>query len=332
MRNVSAARVLVVDDEPELRELLADALSSEELEVVTAASGAEAIDLAGRFRPDMVITDVRLGDCNGLEVIDRLRSDQSEIPALVITGYGDAAVLAEASRRRPVDVLIKPVDVERLRSAVREELARQAKYRRLHTRTRRLRTLARNINSQRRNAQRRLDTACAELTAACRNLSGRVATQEEVINLQNELLAAGSEDDVFGSLFRAFVRRSGVVFGVAMLCDEAAELSVVGRFGVPQPDSSAFCRALIQPLVDKMLAHPRCLLMEADDSRELFPEPIRRYLPGLSTLAVPLMLSADEMIGMVVFYRKGEQPFTDEDVGFAELVAAPTAAAIRRSA
>jgi DNA-binding response OmpR family regulator len=331
MRNAKAANVLVVDDEPELRELLTDALSCADIRVLTAASGAEAVAVAKRNCPDILITDLRLGDCTGLDVIDKLRSGRSQMPAVVITGYGDPAMLTEASRRRPVDVMIKPLDILRLKAAIHDELARQAQYRRLHTRTRRLRSLARTINLQRKSAIRQLDTACEELTAAYRTLSGQAAMHQTVICYQNELLSAADDDDVFASLFRTFVRRSGAVFGVAMVCDADAELRIIGRFGVPQPDSVTFCRALVEPLVNTALTDPQCTLMDAGERPELFDERIRKYLPGLSVLVMPLLPSADEMIGMVVLYRKGEQPFTDEDLAFAEFISIPTAVAIRRN-
>jgi len=331
MSRRKAAKVLVVDDEPQLRELLTDALSGPEVRVMAAASGAEALDLAGRDRPDIVVADIRLSDSNGLEVIDKLRAGRDEMPAVVITGYGDAKLLTEASRRRPVDVMTKPLDIERLRAAIREELARQAQYRRLCSRTRRLRSLAKSISRRRRGDISRLDAACAELTSAYRSLSDQMTIQQWLINYQNELIGARNDDDIFAALFRTFVRRSGAVFGVAMVTDADAELCIMGRFGVPQPDPITFCRALVAPAVDAVLVDPSCALIEADEKPELFPEAIRRYLPGLTILALPLMPSSGEIIGLVVLYRKGEQPFTSDDMAFAELISIPTAMAISRN-
>ncbi len=331
MADPTTARVLVVDDEPELRELLADALGASDMRVLTAASGREAIDLAGRETPDLVITDISLGDASGLDVLDHLRSGGADIPAVVITGHRDAALLTEASRRRPVEVMIKPLDVLRLRDAVRGELARRARARRLDSRARRLRRLARSINHQRKQVEHRLDTTCADLTSAYRTLSGQLALQQAVINYQSALIAARNDDDVFRSLFRTLVRRSGGLFGVALVCDANAELQMVGRFGVPQPDSPNFCQALAKPAVADILSEPRCSLVDAGEQPELFDERVRRYLPGVSILAVPLLPTAGELIGLVVLYRKGEQPFTDEDVAFAELIATPTALAVRRT-
>ena len=325
------ARVLVVDDEPEICRLLVDALGGEDVEVSAAASGREAIRLAGRRRPDVLVTDMLLGDCNGLEVIDRVREAVGDVPAVLITGYGDAATFGEASRRRPVEMMNKPLDLGRLRKVVEGELARQAAERRRRRRTRRLRKLTREVNRERKTVRHELDSTCADLATAYRDLSGQLTLQRSVIVYQRELLSASDDDDVFRTLFHTFVRRSGPVFGVAMVCNEDAELRIAGRFGVPEPDCTRFCKLLSRPVVSLALSEPRCLLLEPGEQDELFDPAIRRYLPGITLLSAPLMPTAGELIGLVTLYRKGEQPFTEADVQLAEIIATPTAVAIRRN-
>lgn len=332
MASSKVARILVVDDEPEVRDLLADALNSSELRVLTAGSGKEAIDLAASQCPDLLIADVRLGDCTGLEVIDSLRRKvHREIPAVVITGYGDAETLTQASRRRPVELMTKPLNLDRLRSTVRRELSRQDQHQHLRHRTRQLRRIARKIQQKGKHAQDQLETTCADLTAAYRTLSGQMSLQQIVIGYQNAMISARDDDSVFAMLFRLFAARTGVVFGAALVCDASAELTVIGRFGVPQPDPLSFCRKLTEPIVDAVLTHPKCLLIDAGDEADLFDESIRRHLPGLTILAVPLIPAPGELIGIGVLYRKGEQPFTDQDVALAELIAYPTAVAVQRN-
>ena len=72
-------RVLVVDDEPSLAELLASVLRYEGWNVVTAGSGAEAVRTAREFRPDAVVLDIMLPDFNGLEVMRRLRAELPQV-------------------------------------------------------------------------------------------------------------------------------------------------------------------------------------------------------------------------------------------------------------
>ena len=325
------ARVLVVDDEPEIRQLLIDALSGAGLEVQVAASGSQAMGLARKGAPDILVADYRLGDCTGLDVIDRLRDLAGDIPAIVITGYGDAAVLAEASHRRPVALMTKPLNVDRLRAAIRRELQRQAALKRSRGRTRQLRLLARRVNQERKSIHRQLQTTCADLATAYRALNGQMALQQVVMQYQRDLLGVSTDDDAFRALFRIFVRGSGPVFGVAMVCDAEARLRIVGRFGVPAPDSQEFCERLSSPMVDLALVEPRCAVIDAGDRADRFDQSIRRYLVGVSVLVVPLIPVQGELIGLVVLYRKGEQPFTDEDLALAEMVAPATAVAVRRN-
>jgi len=324
--------VLVVDDELAMVDLLRDALEGEGLSIETATSGLDAIKLARANPPDIVVTDLMLGDCTGLDVIDSLRADISgDIPAIVITGVGDPETLTEASRCRPVELMTKPLDLDRLRLAIAEELTRRAGYERTKRRHKRLRRLAREINIERKTIQNRLDSTCADLTVAYRTLSSQMACQQVLLAYQREMIAARSDDDVFRSLFRVIVHRTGSVFGVAMVCDSEAQLQIAGRFGVPHPDEVTFCRELCNPLIDMTLVDPKCVLLDTGQRSEIFHESIRKFLPGLSALTMPLIPSPGELIGLVVLYRKGEQPFTDADVELAEAIAPPTAMAVRRN-
>jgi len=325
-------RVLVVDDEADIIELLSDALGDEDFSIETARSGSEAVKCARANAPDIVVTDLMLGDCTGLDVIDSLRADiASDTPAIVITAIGDPATLTEASRCRPVELMTKPLDLDRLRRTIKDELARRAGYERTKDRQKRLRRLAREINIERKIIQDRLDSTCADLTDAYKTLSAQMASQQVLIGYQRELIAARDDDHVFRSLFRVIVHRSGSVFGAALVCDSSAELQIAGRFGVPHPDEISFCRELCDPLIDMTLAEPKCMMLDAGDNSAKFSESIRKFLPGLSVLAIPLIPSPGELIGLIVLYRKGEQPFTDADIELAEMLAAPTALAVRRN-
>ena len=71
--------------------------------------------------------------------------------------------------------------------------------------------------------------------------------------------------------------------------------------------------------------------MDLTEDSERFDESIQKYLVGVSVLAIPLIPSEGEMIGVVFLYRKGEQPFTETDIGLAELLASPSAIAIQRN-
>ena len=314
MPSQQTAQILIVDDEPKLRELLFDALSNDEIAVSVAGSGKEAIELANANRPDIVIADLCLGDCSGLDFIDRLRQDVGDVPAVVITGQGDVASFSEASRCRPLELMTKPLNLDRLRDTISQELHRLAESERSNTQT-----------------ETTLRNTCTELMGAYRDLSGQLMDHQLIIQYQGDLIAGKTDDDVFRAFFRSFVQQSGPMFGIALVCDPNAELRIIGRFGVPKPDSLEFCRLLSEPLTDVILDNPSVQLIETGDEPEAYDESIQPYLPGLSVLAIPLIPLPGEMIGVVLLYRKGEQPFTEEDIVLGRMLSYPTAVAVRRN-
>jgi two-component system, OmpR family, response regulator len=114
--------ILVVEDDSALREFLCTALA-DEFEVAGAVSGEEAVDLARRLRPDVVLLDVMLPGLSGLDVVRMIRSDPSlrDTPVLVMTAFSeiDAGDAEAAGANR---FLAKPFDLQQLTAAVRDLL------------------------------------------------------------------------------------------------------------------------------------------------------------------------------------------------------------------
>jgi two-component system, OmpR family, KDP operon response regulator KdpE len=115
-------RVLVVDDEPQILRALRINLRVREYEVHMASTGAEALEVAGRFPPDLVILDLGLPDLDGVEVIQGLRG-WTKAPIIVLSGRADSTDKVEALDAGADDYITKPFGVEellaRMRAAVR---------------------------------------------------------------------------------------------------------------------------------------------------------------------------------------------------------------------
>ena len=116
-------RVLVVDDEQTLSELVGLALRYEGWEVRTAADGMSAIAAARDFRPDLVVLDVMLPDIDGLEVLRRLRADIERMPVLFLTARDDVTDRIAGLTAGGDDYVTKPFSLEevvaRLRALMR---------------------------------------------------------------------------------------------------------------------------------------------------------------------------------------------------------------------
>ncbi len=117
-----AERILLIDDDESLRRVTEYNLSSAGFQVVTAASGREGVELIGRYSPDLVVTDVQLGDMNGLDILARVKADSPELPVIVITAFGSIEMAVEAMQRGAFTFITKPFDRETLRLSCRKAL------------------------------------------------------------------------------------------------------------------------------------------------------------------------------------------------------------------
>src|SRR3954465_11237516 len=112
------AQVLVVDDEPDLRTLYELTLLREGYRVEAAGTLAEAWNHLDANKFDAVITDMRLPDGQGLELLHRMASEQRAERCIVMTAYGSAENAVEALKAGAFDYLTKPVDLKQFRSVV----------------------------------------------------------------------------------------------------------------------------------------------------------------------------------------------------------------------
>jgi len=126
-------RVLVVDDEPDIRKVVKMTLQKAGYEVLEAENGEKAIEVINygenRLLLDVVICDIRMPKINGVEAVAYFRSNYPRVPLIVLTGFPDADMATSFLRQGVVDYLVKPVEGEKLRSAVaraieQRELAR----------------------------------------------------------------------------------------------------------------------------------------------------------------------------------------------------------------
>src|SRR5690606_2117505 len=107
-------RVLVVDDEPAVREVLAVRIEGWGYGVRTAADLGETERCLAEFAPDVVISDVVLGETSGLELLRRLKAGDPRRPVILITAHGSIDVAVEAMKGGAEDFLTKPLDTTKL--------------------------------------------------------------------------------------------------------------------------------------------------------------------------------------------------------------------------
>jgi len=120
--NKQKSQILIVDDEPDIREVLELTLGRMNLETRTAANLEEARHLLGDFKFDLCLTDMRLPDGNGIELVRHIQEKYSYLPVAVITAFGNMETAVAALKAGAFDFVSKPLDLNDLRNIVRAAL------------------------------------------------------------------------------------------------------------------------------------------------------------------------------------------------------------------
>jgi len=116
-------KILVVDDEEDMRTTLAILLEAEGYSVVTAMNGHGAVERITQEPIDLVVSDIRMPDMDGIELLREVKTRNPLLPVVMVTGYGSAELAVESMKLGAFDYLQKPFDNERLYEVVRSALS-----------------------------------------------------------------------------------------------------------------------------------------------------------------------------------------------------------------
>ena len=119
-------KVLIVDDEPNVRQTFRLALESAGFDVDEARDGTAALDWLARSTCDVVLLDLLMPELGGMEVLRRLRDNGNDVPVVIVTAHGSIPDAVEAMRLGAIDFLAKPLTPDVLRAVVAEVIVRHA--------------------------------------------------------------------------------------------------------------------------------------------------------------------------------------------------------------
>ncbi len=311
------ARVLVVDDEASIADILHEFLASQGHAVTVANSGEQAVARLHEVRPDVVVTDINLPGVSGLHVMREAKRIDAEIAVIVLTGHVSAASAIEALRQGAYDYVTKPFDLEDVQKIVERAVA-----------NRRLRALNRRLVEELRQKNDILQHHEQELRERV-----RVATEQ-----MRTLYETGKEistDLELAPRLQVIVSKAAALTGApaAVLYlrhEETEEARVAAVHGLPQPvsqdDTPHYFRtehALGFPAFEP---RPVRRSSEAGVALELPAYPDRACA---HQLAVPMM-AENVVIGALVVVDKAGG-FTADDETLLDLFASQAAIAVRNS-
>ncbi len=162
--------VLLIDDDASLLRVTEYNLSQGGFTVFAASSGQEGLDTFHKVQPDIVVTDVELGDIDGLEVLKQIKLEQPDIPVIIITAFGSIELAVRAMHMGAFTFIAKPFD----RNALRLSCTKALEMHKLHRRTR---NLTEEINRLTGAAgMETVNTAMAELLQTALKVAESTAT------------------------------------------------------------------------------------------------------------------------------------------------------------
>ena len=122
-------RILVIEDDQEMRSLLKDFFEEEGFEIDSVSNGSEVFRILVREPFDLVITDIRMPGLTGLDILPGIKKLQPEAPIIVITAFGSEEVHRRAIERGATAYLEKPIHFHELRTMIREIISSKEKNR-----------------------------------------------------------------------------------------------------------------------------------------------------------------------------------------------------------
>ena len=124
-RSAQTRSILVVDDDPDIRELMTELLSTEGYDVRSAGTGADALHAVSDSRPDLVLMDVQLPDEDGLAVLKRVKDKHPELEVIVVTAFGGSSTAIKAIQQGAYDYVTKPFEIDDLIATLNRVFERQ---------------------------------------------------------------------------------------------------------------------------------------------------------------------------------------------------------------
>jgi DNA-binding NtrC family response regulator len=209
-------KILVVDDDPDIRKILRDRLETLAYDIVTAENGQEALDRVVQEEPDLILLDLQMPELDGIQVLKRLK-EQSELPVIIMTAFGTIEKAVQAMKQGAFDFVTKPFSSDHLDLVIKKALDSRA------------------LKQENLYLQEELNAPYREILGQSPNLKAAVETAQKVAGTASTVLLlgeSGTGKEVFArSIHRWSPRapRPFVVINCVALRDELLESELFGH-------------------------------------------------------------------------------------------------------
>jgi CheY-like chemotaxis protein len=307
-----APRVLVVDDEPDMIELVHDTLGRNvDCQLTTAGSAAEAQRILESQPVDLLIVDIGLPDGNGADLLADLRKKHPIASAIVITGSPSVEGAVTALRRGAADFLAKPFTVDEFVRRIRAALHRQALIVKSENRIERLREAVRRLNQARRLVTRKVDLLCNDLVNAYGDLSRQFDLVRTTESFRSAITLADDLEQMLCHAMDWMLRQIGYSNVAVWLSGEPGfQLGAYMKYSIA--GETGLVEAMRVGILPQVARDGMIHFSAAEAAERLSPEEMK-FIANQTILAGHCTYLGESLAAIVLF-REGEKPFTEEDV------------------
>lgn len=313
-RTGGAGRILVVDDDPSVREFLVAALTAEGHAVVAAEGGQRGIELFQEGAFDLVVTDVRMPGTTGLELLRTIKRLSPDVEVIVVTAHASVDTAIEALRDGAYDLITKPLpDVEALFRVVRRALEK------------------RRLSDDNRRLVKSLHGRNVELTQTV----ARLAAVNEIGKATAGLLDVG---DLYGSLVRLVAQHlQARRVSVLVSGPDSDVLTLIASVGIPEEEGTTFSLRVGEGIAGRVAASQAPLLVQDIGKSDLKSMRTGARYSTSSFMITPLTVSYPiryqrKRIGVInVSDKHSGEPFDERDLEFLSTLASQMAVAIENA-
>jgi len=325
--SISKARLLVVDDEPSLMELVGDVIGREiPCRLMAAQTIQQAREVIEKEAIDLLVVDVNLPDGDGTTLLETLRARQPQANAIVITGAPSVDCAVSALRQGALDFVAKPFSATQLMEHVKAALARQAKRLKESQRLDRLRDAVKRLNAARKVVSRKVDLLCNDLITAYTELS----RQLDVVRTQEGFRKyVGEAKDLEQLLCHAMdwlLRQLGYSNIAVWLAaeDQEFQLGAYMKYTIAGEQELAYAmqRGLLPLVVREGMVH-----LMPEEAQERLTEAELDYLADQTILGANCTYLGEPLAALILF-RDANKPFTEDDAKALQSISAIFAVAL----
>lgn len=307
MTDKTSKTILIIDDETFIRESYADYLEDRDFITLTAENGREGLEIMEREKPDLILTDLRMPEVNGLEVLQRAHKLSPDTPLIVISGTGQISDSIQALKLGAWDYILKPVeDMSIIAHSVEQALERAH-------------LLAENRLYQ-ENLEVLVYERTRELELANKRLQEINARLQKVAITTKELTTCSDISGFGSTLLQEFAAHMTASGGSLFLVEEGGLrlLHTIDRRLIPEfipfplPEKSVFRQTI---------EHEKPLLIQdIRQENRVKPSGWKGYSDN-STLVFPLPDESGKIVGILSLHSKIKPPFVEQDKEIGSILA-----------